>query len=62
MLFPNKSNTNLYETLNIKLLRRLNQQKYDRAANEFERWIYAAGKKLPGLVSRRQEEKRLFLS
>ncbi|MDJ0691670.1 MAG: lysozyme [Xenococcaceae cyanobacterium MO_188.B32] len=44
------------------LLRRLNQQKYDRAANEFERWIYAAGKKLPGLVSRRQEEKRLFLS
>jgi len=31
-------------------------------ANEFDRWVYAKGKKLPGLVRRRKLEKQLFLS
>jgi len=31
-------------------------------ANEFDRWVYAKGKKLPGLVRRRKLEKELFLS
>ena len=31
------------------------------AAKEFDRWVYANGKKLSGLVSRRAEEKALFL-
>lgn len=32
-----------------------------KAALEFERWVYANGKKLPGLVKRREAEKELFL-
>lgn len=44
------------------LLRKLNQGKEDaEVANEFGRWVFAAGKKLSGLVSRRREEKELFL-
>lgn len=31
------------------------------ASKEFERWVYASGKKLPGLVKRREAEKDLFL-
>lgn len=42
------------------MLRKLNQQDYDGAANEFDRWTRAAGHVLPGLVARRQEEKDLF--
>lgn len=42
------------------MLRKLNQQDYDGAANEFDRWTRAAGHVLPGLVARRQEEKELF--
>ena len=44
------------------LLKKLNRGDYDGAANEFTRWIYAAGQKLPGLVRRRQAEKDCFLS
>jgi lysozyme len=42
------------------LLRRLNRADYEGAAAEFERWIYAAGRKLPGLVRRRLAERNLF--
>jgi GH24 family phage-related lysozyme (muramidase) len=31
-------------------------------ASEFDRWIFAGGKKLDGLVKRRNAEKQLFLS
>jgi lysozyme len=31
-------------------------------ADQFDRWVYAKGKKLPGLVKRRAEEKQVFLS
>lgn len=43
------------------LLRLLNGGDYEAAANQFPRWVYAGGKKLPGLVRRRAEERDLFL-
>ena len=43
------------------LLRKLNAGDESGAAKEFSKWIYASGKKLPGLVRRREEERRLFL-
>ena len=42
------------------LLRRLNRSDYEGAAAEFERWVYAGGRKLPGLVRRRLAERALF--
>ena len=47
--------------VNSTLLKLLNQKKYTAAANQFTRWVYANGKKLQGLVKRREEEKELFL-
>ena len=44
------------------LVKKLNKGDYDGAANEFERWVYAKGKKLPGLVRRRAAEATLFRS
>jgi len=44
------------------LLEKLNNGDYTGAANEFDRWIHAAGTVLPGLVRRRAAEKELFLS
>lgn len=48
------------------LLNRLNQGAYELAADEFPKWKYGTvnGKKqvLPGLVSRRAEERDLFLT
>lgn len=44
------------------LLVYLNQGKITFAANEFDKWTYAGGKKLTGLVNRRKAEKELFLS
>lgn len=44
------------------LLKKLNKGDYEGAANEFERWVYAGGKKLNGLVTRRKREKELFTS
>lgn len=43
------------------LLRYLNRSQYERAANEFPKWCFSGGKKLNGLVRRRQAEKELFL-
>lgn len=42
------------------LLRVLNAGHYSGASEEFLRWTYAGGVKLPGLVRRRQAEKALF--
>ena len=44
------------------LLRVLNQQNYDEAANQFLRWTRAGNKVIQGLVNRRTDEKELFLS
>ena len=42
------------------LLRLLNAGDYAGATNQFKRWIYADGKKLNGLVTRRAAEAALF--
>ncbi|MFC4232123.1 lysozyme [Parasediminibacterium paludis] len=45
------------------LLRLLNQGISKQiVANEFDKWAYSNGKKIPGLVKRRSQEKALFLS
>ena len=44
------------------LLERLNQRDYNGAAAEFDAWVHADGEVLPGLVTRRKQEKQLFLS
>lgn len=43
------------------LIQRLNAGDKEGAAAEFDRWVYQAGQKLPGLVARREDEKELFL-
>jgi lysozyme len=43
------------------LLKRINQGRILDAAAEFERWVFSKNRKLPGLVTRRSEEKNLFL-
>lgn len=44
------------------LLRKLNDFDYEGAADEFLKWVKAAGKEMPGLVNRRKAERALFLS
>jgi len=44
------------------LRRRVNQQDWKGAAIELRRWVYGGGKKLPGLVSRREAESDLLLT
>ncbi|MEI6267841.1 MAG: lysozyme [Methylococcaceae bacterium] len=46
---------------NSTLLKLLNQQQYEEAANELCKWVHGGGKILPGLVKRRELEKELFL-
>ncbi len=42
------------------LRRRLNLRDWDGAASELQRWVYASGRVLPGLVARRNAESRLI--
>jgi lysozyme len=42
------------------LLRKINNKQYIEAGSEFLKWTYAGGKQLPGLVSRRANEKYLY--
>jgi len=42
------------------LLRKINAREYEAAEAEFDKWVYAAGKVLPGLVTRRKAERELF--
>ena len=44
------------------LLRKLNLGDYRGAAEEFNKWVFAGGKKLNGLVKRRAEERELFIT
>ena len=44
------------------LLKKLNADDRTGAADQFTRWVYADGKKLPGLVRRRAAERALFLA
>lgn len=42
------------------LRRKLRRQDYQGAAREFNKWVYADGQKLRGLVQRRADERELF--
>jgi lysozyme len=42
------------------LRKKLNRLDYEGAANEFLKWVWAGGKKLPGLIKRREAELELF--
>lgn len=44
------------------LLRKLNSGDYSGAASEFDKWVHANGAVDPGLVSRRSQEKTLFMT
>lgn len=46
--------------LKSTLLRKLKVQDYEGAEKEFRKWVYSKGKKLGGLVKRREEERQLF--
>jgi len=46
---------------NSTLLKKLNNRDYAGAADEFPRWVRGGGKILPGLVKRREAERKLFL-
>ena len=54
-------NVGFQNMINSTLLKKLKAGDYPGAADEFERWIYSKGKKLPGLVIRRAKERALFL-
>ena len=43
------------------LIKKLNKGDYTGACNELDKWVYAGGKKLPGIVKRRQKEKETCL-
>lgn len=44
------------------LLKQLNKGNYDKAADEFGKWVYGGGKKLKGLEIRRGLERELFVA
>ena len=44
------------------LRKKLNQGDYKGAAEEFDKWVFAGGQKLNGLMARRAAEKELFVS
>lgn len=43
-----------------KLLRIINEENYEQAANEFKRWVFAGGRVQNGLIARRLSENALF--
>jgi lysozyme len=45
---------------NSTLRKRVNAGDHERVPFEFRRWVFAGGKKLPGLASRREKEIALF--
>lgn len=44
------------------LVKKLNAQDYQGACAELKRWVYAGGKKVPGLVRRRELEYQMCIS
>lgn len=43
------------------LVKKLNAGDYEGACNEMRRWVYAGGKKMKGLVARREKERLMCL-
>src|SRR5882672_11004647 len=50
-------NVGLKNLISSTLLKKVNQNDFQSAANEFDKWNHANGKILPGLILRRQAEK-----
>ena len=48
--------------LGSTLLKRVNEERFDEAADEFLKWNKAAGRVMPGLTRRREAERELFLT
>jgi lysozyme len=46
---------------NSTLVAKLNKEDYEGACNEMARWVYVKGRKVQGLVNRREKERRLCL-
>jgi len=44
------------------MLKLINSQAFQAAAKEFEKWVYAGGKKVAGLLRRRLAEETVFNS
>lgn len=44
------------------LRRKVNRQEHDEVPAEFMKWVWAGGRKLKGLISRRSAEAALYLS
>lgn len=42
------------------LLRKLNAGDYEGAAGQFGKWVFGGGRKLPGLITRRESERQLY--
>ncbi len=45
---------------NSTMLQKINSANYGEASKEFDRWVYDNGKKLNGLIARRNKEEALF--
>jgi lysozyme len=54
-------NVGLGNLQNSTLRMKHNREDYEGAANEFKKWTLAGGKELPGLVTRRNDERALYL-
>lgn len=54
-------NIGFYAFKNSTMCKLIQQGKMADAAEQFDSWVYAKGKKIPGLVRRREAEKTLFL-
>jgi lysozyme len=44
------------------LRRKVNQQEHQLVPREFMKWVWAGGRKLPGLIKRRRDEAYLYAS
>lgn len=44
------------------LRQKVNREEFEDASKEFGKWVWAGGKKLKGLIRRRESERLLFLS
>jgi len=54
-------NVGIYAFKASTLRRKLNAQEYLEAADEFLKWVFAGGRKLKGLIRRREAERGLYL-
>jgi lysozyme len=54
-------NVGLGNLQNSTLRMKHNREDYEGAAEEFKKWTLAGGRELPGLVTRRHDERALYL-